>query len=133
LAQGAFPGSAGAGRIAAASRADYAAAATAVLTTDGHQGETYELAGDESFSMAELAAAVSAWAGKPIPYKDLPPADYRQALMQIDLPEAIVDFLVATDRAIARGDLDSDRGDLHTLIGHETQRLTDLLAALPRA
>lgn len=79
IAQGAFLGSAGAGRIAAASRAEDAAAAAAVLTTDGHQGKTYELAGDESFSMAELAAAVSDWAGKPFSYKDLPPAGYRQA------------------------------------------------------
>jgi NAD(P)H dehydrogenase (quinone) len=129
IAQGAFLGSAGAGRIAAASRADYAAA---VLTTDGHQGKTYELAGDESFSMAELAAAVSGWAGKCLPYKDLPPAGYRQALMKTGLPEAIVELLVATDHAIARGDLASNRRDLHELIGRETQRLSALLAALPR-
>ena len=42
LAGGAFIGSAGEGRIASASRADYAAAAVAVLTSPGHDGKTYD-------------------------------------------------------------------------------------------
>ena len=132
LAQGAFAGSAGEGRIAPASRADYAAAAATVLATDGHQGKIYELVGDERFSMTELAAAVSGWVGRSLPYKNLAPDGYRQGLMKASLPEVIVEFLVATDVAIARGDLDSDRRDLHTLIGRDTQTLADLLATLPR-
>src|SRR5580692_5402986 len=72
LQNGAVTGAAGQGRVSAASRADYAEAAAVVLTTEGHAGAVYELGGDESFTLAELAAAVSAAAGKQITYTDLP-------------------------------------------------------------
>lgn len=132
LARGAFLGSAGAGRIAAAGRADYAAAAAAVLMADGHQGKTYELAGDHAFTMAELSEAVSRWAGRSLPYNNLPADRYRKGLINAGLPEAIADLLVATDEAIEGGDLDSSRRDLHALIGRDPQTMTDLLARLPR-
>jgi NAD(P)H dehydrogenase (quinone) len=132
LARGAFIGAAGDGRIAAASRADYAAAAVAVLTMDGHGDKTYELAGDNAFTMAELAEAVSRWAGKSLPYNNLAASEYRQALAKAGLAETVVELLVATDLAIARGDLDTGGGDLHALIGRETTTLHDVLAAGPK-
>jgi NAD(P)H dehydrogenase (quinone) len=132
LSHGAFIGAARKGRIAAAARADYAAAAITVLTTAGHEGKTYELAGDHAFTMEELADAVSSWAGKQVPYKDLSPSEYRQALAKTGLPEMLVELLVATDLAIARGDLDSESRDLHTLIRRGTKTLRDVLAELPK-
>jgi NAD(P)H dehydrogenase (quinone) len=63
LAQGAIAGSAGEGRVSAASRADYAHAAAAVLVAGDQAGRIYELGGDEPFTMAELAAEISAAAG----------------------------------------------------------------------
>ena len=132
LAHGAFIGAARDGRIAAATRADYAAAAVNVLTTHGHQGKTYELAGDHAFTMKGLALAVSSWAGRSIPYHDLPASEYRDALAQAGIPDMFLDVLVGTDAAIARGDLDSSSRDLHTLIGRDTQTLHDVLATLPK-
>ncbi len=67
LAAGAFIGSSGDGLISAATRADFAAAAVQVLTTDGHVGKAYELAGDIPFTRADFAAAVSKWAGRELP------------------------------------------------------------------
>jgi NAD(P)H dehydrogenase (quinone) len=55
LQQGAITGSAGEGRISAATRADFADAAAAVVTSEGHAGAVYELGGDDSFTLAELA------------------------------------------------------------------------------
>jgi NAD(P)H dehydrogenase (quinone) len=132
LSHGAFLGAAQDGRVAAASRADYAAAAVTVLTTDRHRGRSYELAGDQAFTMNELAEAVSEWAGKTIPYKDLPPSEYKQALAKAGLPAEIVELLVGTELSIARGDLDSASRDLHALIGRDTQTLRDVLAGIPR-
>jgi len=132
LAQGAFLGAARDGRIAAATRADYAAAAVAVLTTDGHRGKTYELAGDHAFTMEELAEAVSSWAGRSISYRDLPASAYREALESAGLQQWVAEILVGTDLAIARGDLDSSSRDLHGLIGRDTRTLGDVLAGLPR-
>ena len=53
LEHGAILGSADDGRVSAATRADYAAAAAAVLTSEGHAGRTYELGGDTAFSMLD--------------------------------------------------------------------------------
>jgi NAD(P)H dehydrogenase (quinone) len=77
LAGGAFLGSAGNGKISSALRVDYAEAAVAVLTSDGHDGKTYELAGDEAYSLSDLAAETSRQTGKTIPYKNLPEAATR--------------------------------------------------------
>ena len=129
---GAFLGAARDGRIAAASRADYAAAAAAVLTPEGHEGKVYELAGDRAFTMAELAEAVSHWAGRTLPYKDLPVDEYRRALAGAGVPEMFLDLLVGTDVAIARGDLDGSSRDLHALIGRGAETLQDVLAKLPQ-
>jgi NAD(P)H dehydrogenase (quinone) len=131
LAHGGFIGAAQNGKIAAATRQDYAEAAVAVLTHGGHEGKTYELAGDYSFTMNDLAEAVSGWAGKPLPYSDLLQSEYRKILSSTGLPEAIVDLLIATDVAIARGDLDSNSRDLHNLIGRNTQTLREVLTGLP--
>jgi NAD(P)H dehydrogenase (quinone) len=128
LAQGGFFGAARDGRIAAAARADFADAAVAVLTTEGHAGETYELAGDQPFTMTDLAKTLSEWAERTISYSDLPAAEYQQALEKAGVPRAFVDIAVGTDRAIARGDLNSASHDLHILIGRDTTTLREALA-----
>jgi len=81
LAHGALLGSAGEGRIASASRADYAAAAAAVLTaSDNQAGRVYELAGDTTFTLSQFAAEVARQSGTPVVYKDLPEVDFKGAL-----------------------------------------------------
>ena len=128
FARGAFFGAARDGRIAAAARADFADAAVAALTTEGHAGETYELAGDQPFTMTDLAKAVSEWAERTISYSDLPAAEYRTALEKAGVPSAFVDIAVGTDLAIARGDLNSASRDLHILIVRDTTTLREVLA-----
>lgn len=122
-------GSAGTGRIAAAARADFAAAAVAVLTRPGQAGKVYELAGDLPFTMAELAAEVSKQIGKPLAYADLPAEKYRAVLVGAGLPAPYADILVDADQNIAKGELDDRSGDLARLIG----RPTTTLAAAVRA
>ena len=70
-ATGEIVGSAGDGRVASASRADFAEAAAVVLTTDGHLGRTYELAGDVSWNFDEFAAVLSELAGRPVTYRSV--------------------------------------------------------------
>ena len=132
LAQGAFFGAARDGQIAAAARADFADAAVGVLTTEGHAGKTYELAGDHPFTMTDLAKAVSEWAERMIPYSDLPAAEYRKALEKAGVPRAFVDIAVETDLAIARGDLNSTSRALHILIGSNSTTLREVLARTPK-
>ena len=132
FAQGAFFGAAQNGRISAASRSDYAAAAVRVLTESGHEGRTYELAGEQSYSMAELATTVSKWSNKSLPYKDVPPDAYKAALLGAGLPEPLANFLTEADIAVSRGELEAETNHLPDLIGRPPRTLADLLADLPK-
>ncbi len=125
LAQGAIAGSAGEGRVSAASRADYAHAAAAVLVADGQAGQIYELGGDEPFTMAELAAEISAAAGQNISYQDLPAQEYAGMLAGFGVPEAFAEILADSDLGIARGDLLVSSGDLRKLIGRPATSLAE--------
>lgn len=133
LAHGALLGSARDGRIASAARADYAAAAAAALRDDVETGRVYELAGDTAYSLAELAAEISRLSGKAVRYQDLPPADYKAALLGAGLPEGLAALLADSDAGASQGALFDDGKQLSRLIGRPTTPLATLItAALPR-
>lgn len=126
---GALIGSVGEGRIGYASRADYAEAAAAVLTTEGHEGKTYELTGDTAIGYAELAAEVSRQAGKEVVFANLPQADYQAALAGFGLPGFLAEMLAEADARIAEGALADTTDTLSTLIGHPTATVQEAVAA----
>jgi NAD(P)H dehydrogenase (quinone) len=128
LQNGAVIGAAGQGRISAASRADYAEAAAVVLTTEGHAGTVYELGGDEAFTLAELAAAISAAAGKHITYTDLPAQELARVLARAGLPAEMAEALADADLGLSRGELFTGSGDLGRLIGRPATPLADAVA-----
>ncbi|GAA1891893.1 SDR family oxidoreductase [Asanoa iriomotensis] len=125
-------GASGAGRIASAPRADYAAAAASVLAGDGHDNSVYELAGDSAFTKAELADLVSDLSGEPVTYRNLTTADYRDALVAQDVPEPDAEFTARVDEGIAAGGLADTPGTLARLIGHPTTPLAVTLAPAVR-
>lgn len=129
LAGGAFIGSAGDGRISSATRADYADAAVAVLTGTGHEGKTYELAGDEAVTLADLAAEISRQSGKDIPYRNLPEADYAAILAGFGLPDAFAKGIASWDVDASKGALFDDGRQLSALIGRPTTPLSAAVAA----
>lgn len=128
LAHGTLLGSAGEGKISGASRSDYAAAAVKVLTGEAAT-RTYELAGDEAFTLAQFAAALAQIAGKPVSYADLPEADYAAALKGAGLPAPIAEMLAQSDAAAAQGALFDDGRVLSGLIGRPTTPFRETLAA----
>jgi NAD(P)H dehydrogenase (quinone) len=133
LETGMIAGAAGDGRIASASRADYAEAAAAVLDGDGttdHANAVYELSGDTAWTMADFAAVLTDLTGTEVVYRDLSADGYVKALTGAGLPEGTARFLAETDAAIAAGDLGDTPGDLSRLIGRPTTPLRDTLAAL---
>lgn len=122
---GVFIGSAGEGKIASATRADYAAAAAKVLTLDNQAGKVYELAGDQAWTLAELAAEVSKQSGKPVVYQNLSEADFKAALQGAGLPEGFADLLANSDSGAEKGGLFDDGHQLSKLIGRPTTSLSD--------
>ncbi|MBT2549083.1 SDR family oxidoreductase [Arthrobacter sp. ISL-65] len=126
---GAVLGSAGNGRVSAAARADYAAAAAAVLLRDDQGGQVYELGGDDAFTLSELAGEVSAASGKPVTYRDLSAEKYTEVLVDAGLPEPYAAILADSDLGIARGDLLVTSGDLSALLGRPTTPLREAVKA----
>ena len=130
LAHGAVYGCAGQGRIASATRADYAEADVAVLTADNQAGKIYELAGDTSYTLAELAAEISRQSGKNIGYVDLPEAEYKNVLVKAGLPEVVAILLSDSDTGASKGGLFDDSHHLSKLIGRPTTPLATAVAAV---
>lgn len=131
LRLGTLYAAAGDGKVSVAPRADYAAAAVAVLTSGGHEGKIYELGG-ESLTLAELAAKFSTWAGRPIPYVNLSFDDMKGALLGAGLPEVFADVLADADVGLSRGELHVTSGDLERLIGQRPVTVDEFLASLPK-
>ncbi|MEU4897926.1 SDR family oxidoreductase [Streptomyces sp. NPDC044780] len=129
LEHGAVVGAAGEGRVASASRADYAAAAVAVLTGEGHAGKAYELSGDTAWSFAEYAEVVAGQTGKEIVYRPVSPEEYRSILTGAGVPEPLAAILSDVEAAIERGRLAATPGDLSRLIGRPTTPIADSVAA----
>lgn len=129
LAQGAVYGSAGEGRIAWATRADYAEAAAKATTGTIGPNRTHELAGDTAHTLAEFAAEISRQTGKEIPYRDIPAAAYADALRKAGLPEWLATGLASWDAEAARGELFDDGRELSRLIGRPTTSLAAAVGA----
>jgi NAD(P)H dehydrogenase (quinone) len=129
LGGGALLGSAGEGKIASAARQDYANAAVAVLVGEGHEGRTYELAGDESYTLAELAAEISKQTGGEIPYRDLPETDFANTLASFGIPEPFAQALAGWDVAASQGALFDEGHELSRLTGRATTPLSESVEA----
>ncbi len=128
IAGGALIGCVGDGKLSTAARADYAEAAVAVLTSSGHEGRIYELAGDEAWTMTELAAEISRHTGKDIPYVNMPEADYAAALAGFGLPEGLAAQIAGWDIAASNGDLFDEGHQLSSLIGRPTTPLSEVVS-----
>ncbi|MFJ2232912.1 SDR family oxidoreductase [Streptomyces sp. NPDC087859] len=128
LQYGAVTQAAGEGRVSSASRADYAAAAVAVLTGEGHENQTYELGGDEAWSFAEYAAELSGQTGKAIAYNAVSVEEYTGILAGAGLPAPLAATLAGVDASIAKGELVVSSGDLSRLAGRPTTPLSEAVA-----
>ena len=130
IEHGVFIGAAGDGKIAAATRADYAAAAATVIAQDGHAGNVYELAGDNPWTLSELAAELSKQSDKPVVYQNLSEADFAAALKGVGLPAGLADMLADSDTGASKGGLFDDSHTLSKLIGRATTPLAESVKSL---
>jgi NAD(P)H dehydrogenase (quinone) len=120
----------GDGRVASASRKDFADAAAVVLLEDGHIGQAYELGGDVAWTYTDLAAAIAEVTGRPVEYQQLTTEEQTAALEAAGLDASTVGFVVALDAGIRDGALADTDGTLARLIGRPTTPLVDGLRAI---
>ncbi|MER8224143.1 NAD(P)H-binding protein [Streptomyces sp. NPDC094143] len=132
LEHNAVVAAAGEGRVSSASRADYAAAAVAVLIGEGHENKTYELGGDTAWSFAEYAAELSGQTGREIAYQPVSTENLASILTGAGLPEPLARTLAGVDASIEKGELVVSTGDLSRLAGRPTTPLSAAVAAALR-
>jgi NAD(P)H dehydrogenase (quinone) len=115
----------GAGKVASASRSDYAEAAARVLVGEGHAGKVYELTGTKAWDYRELAETAAEILGRPVVFKNLTAAERREGLIAAGLPEGAAGFVTSLDQAIEAGTLAAVSGDLEKLLGRRPRSLKD--------
>lgn len=130
LEHGVFIGAAGDGKIASATRADYAAAAARVISEAGHEGKVYELVGDSAWTLTQLAAELTKQSGKQVTYQNLSEADFAAALKSVGLPDGLADMLADSDVGASKGGLFDDSKTLSKLIGRPTTTLAESVSHL---
>jgi NAD(P)H dehydrogenase (quinone) len=132
LHSGSFASSTRDGRVASASRRDFAAAAAAVLTEPGHEGKTYELSGDVAWSNADLVETLTAISGTEIRLHELSADEHPLAIAAAGFPAPVAAVFVNTYQGIADGQLSADDPALRTLIGRPTSTLAETLTSTLR-
>jgi NAD(P)H dehydrogenase (quinone) len=130
LVTGVIVGTAGEGRAATATRTDYAAAAVAVLTGNGHEGKTYELSGDAAWSFNELVAELTRLSGTEVTYRSVSSGEHLALLLAGGMPAPVAGAFVNTYQGIRAGELEDTSGDLQRLIGRPTTPLRSTLQAV---
>jgi len=128
-ATGELVASVGDGRVASASRKDFAEAAAVVLSEPGHVGKIYELSGDVAWDYTELASVLSTISGVDVAYRAVTPDEHAAILSAAGLDEGAIGFVVGLDANTRDGLLGVTTGDLSRLIGRPTTPLAEGLAA----
>ena len=120
---------AGTGRGAYASRHDLAVAGAAVLTSPGHENQTYELAANTTYSLADFAEMLSTLSGRPIQYVAPSPTEFVAQLTQAGVPAENSQMAAALMSAIAQGEFDFPDPTLEKLLGRKPESPTEFLKA----
>ena len=120
---GVIAGPGGDGRAAIVARDDVAAVAAALLTGNGHDGETYDVTGRESLTFAEMAATLGAT------YKDETLEEARASRAGYGAPDWMVEGWISTYTAVARGELDTISDTVARLTDHAPLTLAEFIRA----
>lgn len=113
----------GTGKVASATRRDYAEAAAVVLLSDDHTGEILELGGDEPWDFDELAATIAEVSGREVSVQQVGREEQAKTLEGFGLDEGTAGFVATLDANIADGLLADTDGTLSRVIGRPTTSL----------
>jgi NAD(P)H dehydrogenase (quinone) len=119
----------GSGRTAYVSREDCAAAAAAVLTTDGHEDRVYDVTGPELVSQADLAGLVTEITGRAVEVVEIDDEAAAQALADVGLPPELARAYSSFGTAIREGVLGGVSSAVRDLTGRDPRSLREVLVA----
>lgn len=116
-AEGRIYAPAGQARIAMIDPRDVGAAAATVLSSPGHEGQTYLLTGPRAITYAQVAAALSAATASRVEFVDVPGDAARQAMVGDGMPGFVADQIVAMFGMLRQGAAAPVSPDVETLTG----------------
>jgi NAD(P)H dehydrogenase (quinone) len=120
---------AGDGRLASVSRRDCARAAAAALSTEGHEGQTYDVTGPEALTQSELADLLAEVSGKPVKLVPVGDRTLTWGLTRAGAPKPVARSIVAFGKAIREGYYDVVDPAFMRLTGSQPSSLREILIA----
>jgi NAD(P)H dehydrogenase (quinone) len=87
LQTGVWISSSGDGRVGFVAKKDCVSCAVTVLTTPGHEGQTYEITGPDLLSFREVASIASQVDGRPIDYRVVSDEEMSAMLASVGVPQ----------------------------------------------
>ena len=127
LAQGALYGSAGDGGFAWVDPYDVGAVAAHVLTSDGHEGASYDVTGPEVLTHAQVAEKVGGAIGRPVSYVDVPPEQYAASLRGAGLDGWFADALTELNQVYRRHEAEVVTQEVTKATGRPARSVDDWL------
>ena len=131
--EGIVQGPAGNGTISWVSRDDLADVAVAVLTTDGHDGASYEITGSQALTLHQAAEEFSHATGIPAFYRPETIEEAKASRAKFNPTNWELEAWVSTYVAIATGELSVVSHSVEVLTGHAPQTLADYLHSHPES
>ena len=128
--QGTIFAPAGQGKVGFIAASDVAKVAAQVLTSQGHEDQTYVLTGPEALSYADVAARVSAVFARQVDYQDLPEQVAREQMLASGLSPWQTEGTVELFDWIRNGGADSVTSWVPELTGSTARPVEDWLSEL---
>jgi NAD(P)H dehydrogenase (quinone) len=121
--------SAGNGKVGWALQQDYADAAAAVLSGNGHENTIYELSG-KLLTQEELVSNLGSLLDKEIPVQQVDDATYADIMKGIGIPDFIIPLLVDIQKSIREGTLAFESHDFEKLLGRPVTPIKEALTQM---
>ena len=129
--EGVIRGPAGEGRVSWVTRDDIADTVVAVLTSDDHDGRSYDNTGPEALSLDETAEILSRVTGRPVIYRPETVEEAWESRRPTGAPDWEIEGWISSYLAIAAGEMAKISGDVLAVTGHKPRALEAFLKASP--
>ncbi|MCY7912583.1 SDR family oxidoreductase [Bacillus haynesii] len=117
------------GKVGWALQQDYADAAAAVLSGEGHENTVYELSG-ELLTHEEIASALGEVLGKEVPVQHVDDAAYRDIMKNAGVPDFLIPMVVDIQKGIREGTLEVSSDDFEKVLGRPVTPIKEGLAQI---
>ena len=107
---------------------DIADVTAEALTTEGHQGKTYGLTGDEALSGDDIAALLTQSLGRDITRRAVGPDEARANMIASGMVAEVADAMIELAGLAPKGYLSGTETTVQDVLGRPARRLADFIA-----